>query len=131
MSLFIAAFALFTGCSTEPQVCTDMLAFSATIDVVDENGDPIVATVTATDEAGNDVVVRCADGTDTGDTCTQWIVGDEVAGKITIHGEASRECNTGTGELVVDVPMDDEGCHVVGQTGTLEITEWTDLGCGA
>jgi len=30
----------------------------------------------------------------------------------------------------VDVPMDDEGCHVVGQTGTLHINSWTDLSCG-
>lgn len=121
--------ALFAGCSTEPQVCSDFLAFSATIDVVDENGDPIVATVTATDEDGNDVTVRCADGSDTGDTCTTWIVGEEVAGKISIHAEATRDCNTGTGDLEVDVPMDDQECHVVGQTGTLSVTDWTDLGC--
>ena len=121
--------ALFAGYSTEPQVCTDLLAFSATIDVVDENGDPIFATVTATDEDGAAVNVRCADGSDTGDTCTTWIVGEEVVGKISIHAEATRDCNTGTGDLEVDVPMDDQDCHVVGQTGTLAVTNWTDLGC--
>ncbi len=131
MSLFIAAFALFTGCSTEPQACTEIAMSSVVIDVVDENGDPIVATVTATDADGNDVQVSCADATVDATACTSWVVGYEIDGKITIHGEATRECNTGTGDLTVDVPMDDAGCHVVGQTGTLELTEWTDLGCGA
>lgn len=121
--------ALFGSCSTGPEVCTEISMSSAVIDVVDERGDPIVANVTAADWVGNDVEVTCADATVEATACTSWVVGYEVSGEITIHGEATRECNTGEGELVVDVPMDDAGCHVVGQAGTLPIMEWTDLGC--
>lgn len=122
--------ALFPGCADE-QVCTDLAAVSAQVAVVDEDGvTPLVATVTATDEAGRAVEVSCADATVDAAACTEWIVGYEVSGRITIHGEATDECgNTGTGDVVVDVPMDDAGCHVVQQSATLTIAEWTDLGC--
>ncbi len=115
------------ACPTEV-ACTDLAAASALVHVVGPTGDPLVATVTATDADGNDVDVHCADVST--DTCTDWVVGYEVQGEITITADADDGCNTGTGSVTVDVPLDDDGCHVVQQEATLEVAEWTDLDCG-
>lgn len=122
--------ALFPGCAAE-QTCTDLAAASTDVSVVDEDGvTPLVATITATDEEGRDVAVQCVDVTLDATQCTEWIVGYEVSGTIHLHAEASDACgNTGTGDLDVDVPMDEAGCHVVQQSATLAVTDWTDLGC--
>ena len=90
---------------------------------------PLVATVTAVDADGNDVDVSCADGSD-GTTCTDWIVGYEVEGEIVVTADAYDGCNDGTGSVTVDVPLDEDGCHVVQQEATLSVDEWTDLDCG-
>jgi hypothetical protein len=63
------------------------------------------------------------------DACTDWVVGYEVSGEITISAEAYDGCNYGNGSLVVDVPTDDTGCHVAHQEATLSVLEWTDLDC--
>jgi hypothetical protein len=121
-------FALFTGCAEEV-ACTDLAAASARIDVVGPTGDPLVAELSATDEDGDDVTVECADGADPS-SCTTWIVGYEVSGTLHIEATADDGCNTGYGEVDVTVEKDADGCHVVMETATLAVEEWTDLACG-
>lgn len=116
---------LLACASAEPGVaCTEIAAASSLIHVVDESGAPLVAEIAAVDEEGNAVTAECAN-----EACTDWIVGYEVVGEITITVNAYDGCNYGTGVVVVDVPLDEEGCHVVQQEATLEVGEWTDLGC--
>lgn len=121
--LALSLLALFTGCDTSV-ACTDLAVASATVEVVGP-----VASLTATDEDGNDVAVECADSVDAS-ACTTWIVGQEVAGVIHIEASAYDGCNTGYGEVDVTVEMDADGCHVVTETATLTIDTWTDNDCG-
>ncbi len=116
------------ACTAPGTMCTDYAAASTLVHVVGEDGStPIVAEITAVDEDGNPVEATC-DGPDP-DACTDWIVGYEIAGRITISAEAFDGCNYGNGTVTVDVPMDEDGCHVVQQEVTLTVGEWTDLGC--
>ena len=120
--LFLAA------CPPAELVCTDLAAASSLIHVVDADGAPLVAEVTAVDADGNTVEPTCADADP--ENCTNWIVGYEVEGVIEIHAEVYDGCNTGTGSVTVDVPIDESGCHVVQQEADLVVSEWTDLDCG-
>jgi hypothetical protein len=127
LALLLAPLPLLSACVEV--ACDDYAAASALVSVVGEDGStPLVAVVTAEDGEGNPVDVSCA-GADP-DACTEWIVGYEVEGQITVRAEADDGCNLGTGTLVLDVPMDEDGCHVVQQEGTLVVDEWTDLDCG-
>lgn len=119
---------LLLACPAPEEVlCTDMAAASALVHVVGPTDEPLVAEVTAVDADGNDVEVVCA--VEDTESCTDWTVGYEVAGEITISAEAYDGCNYGNGVVVVDVPMDEDGCHVVMQEATLHVDEWTDIGC--
>lgn len=120
--------ALF-GCGEEEVMCTEMAAVSAMVHVVDSEGNPLAAEVTATDAAGQPVQAVCAE-MDASDGCSDWNVGYEVEGVIEIHAEVYDGCNYGSGDGSVDVPLDESGCHVVGQDLTITIGEWTDLDCG-
>ncbi len=117
---------LLAACFADEQACTTLAAASALVHVVGPDDQPLVAELSAVDADGNDVSVECADG---GTDCTDWIVGWEVEGEITITADADDGCNTGTGVVVVDVPLDESGCHVVQQEATLAVTDWTDIGC--
>ncbi|MFZ5481835.1 MAG: hypothetical protein ACOZNI_34055 [Myxococcota bacterium] len=112
----------------EETACTDLAAASSLVHVVGPDGEPLVAEISAVDEDGNPVEATCA-GADP-EACTNWIVGYEVAGEIEITATADDGCNTGTGVVIVDVQMDEDGCHVVQQEATLTVDEWTDLDCG-
>ncbi len=115
------------GCGDPPADCTDIEAASTLVHVTGEGDEPLVAEVTAVDADGNDVDVVCAG--DDADACTDWTVGYEVTGEITITGDAYDGCNYGNGVLVVDVPLDESGCHPVLQEVELEVLEWTDRDC--
>lgn len=119
---------LFLVACPSSEICTDLAAASSLIHVVDTEGNPLVAEIIAVDADGNDVEATCA-GADV-DACTDWIVGYEIQGEITIAAEVYDGCNTGTGTVTVDVPLDDTECHVVQQEATLVVDEWTDLDCG-
>lgn len=128
MIRFFLFLPLLAGCPMG-KMCTDLAAASALVHVVGPDGAPMVATVTAVDADGNDVEVTCADGSD-GTDCTDWIVGYEVEGEIVITADANDGCNDGTGSVTVDVPLDEDECHVVQQEATLTVDEWTNLDCG-
>jgi hypothetical protein len=115
------------GCGDAPVDCTDIEAASTLVHVTGYGDEPLVAEVTAVDADGNDVLVVCAG--DDADACTDWTVGYEVTGPITITGDAYDGCNYGSGVVVVDVPLDADGCHPVLQEVTLEVLEWTERGC--
>lgn len=131
MTRFAALLLVLVACapSDEGVPCAEYAASSVTLSVVGPDGAPLVATITATDADGQQVEVQCADGGDA-ETCTEWSVGWEVDGEITIEASADDGCNTGTGSVVVDVPLTEDECHVVTQTATLTVDEWTDLDCG-
>jgi hypothetical protein len=115
------------ACPGAEKACTAMAAASSLIHVVDEAGNPLVAEITALDEAGHPIEPMCA-GSDPA-ACTDWIVGFEVEGRINISAAAFDGCNYGSGSVGVDVAMDEDGCHVVQEEATLEVDEWTDLDC--
>lgn len=128
LSAALVALASLPGCE-EPLACDTSATASALVHVVGPDGGPLAATVTAVDADGNEVDVMCADGDDAA-TCTSWVVGWEVEGEITISASASDGCNTGTGSVTVDVPLEESGCHVVTQEAELVVDAWTDLDCG-
>ncbi len=129
-SLLLLPLVGLLACGDHDGACTTIAISSATVHVVGADGTtPQAAEVTATDADGNPVQVECSGSADTAGECTDWIVGWEVAGVITIHAETYNGCNYGSGDATVDVPMDDAGCHVVPQETTLTLGTWTDLSC--
>lgn len=127
----LAALLLLVACAPteEGVMCAEYAASSVSLSVVGPDGAPLVATITATDEDGAAVQVDCVGG-GAAETCTEWTVGWEVDGEITIVASAYDGCNYGEGSVVVDVPLTEDGCHVVPQEATLTVDEWTDLDCG-
>jgi hypothetical protein len=128
MSRLLPFFLFLAACPSGETACTDLAAASSLIHVVDAEGNPLVAEVVGEDADGNVVEATCADADPA--NCTNWIVGYEVEGVIVVRAEADDGCNTGTGEVTVDVPIDADGCHVVQQEADLVVSEWTDLDCG-
>ena len=126
--LVLALLPLLAACE-EAVRCSVEARPSALVHVVDPSGNPVVATVLAVDADGNEVFVGCAEGGDAA-TCTTWSVGVEDAGAITVSASVYDGCNDGTGSVVLDVPLDEVGCHVVTQEAQLVIEAWTDLDCG-
>lgn len=127
--MILSLLATLLACASDPPVaCTEMAVASVQLDVVGPDGLPLDTEVTATDASGAPVEVMCADG-DTGGFCSHFVVGYEVAGAIHIHAQAFDGCNTGTGDVDVTVALDASGCHVVTQSVTLPVSDWTDMAC--
>jgi len=109
------------------QSCTELAAASVMLTVVGPDGEPMDADVSATDADGNEVQGHCSDLGEA--PCSEWVVGYEQRGKITIVAEAFDGCNYGTGTVVVNIAMDDDECHVVGQQVELAVEQWTERIC--
>lgn len=106
-----------------PTACTTIAAASTNISVVDPTGAPLTEGVTVQWSTDN---TNWQDAECMGD-CSTWVAGWEVSG--TIYLAATYEMDTSDPccwyndyeTTTVDVPMDEAGCHVVGQMVTITL----------
>jgi hypothetical protein len=111
----------FACVPTDDQACTDIAIASATVTVTDDAGAPIAD---ATVEWSVDGVTWAA--CDEGGAAGAYRCGWEQAGELRIRASAAGYV---AGEGDVSVPMDDQNCHVVGQSLTLTLA--ADVDCTA
>lgn len=102
--------------SADDTACIVMVTPSVRVHVVDEAGEMVDATVTATDADGNPLFVECADDAP---PCSEWLVGEDDSGHLTMVATTDDGC---TGTLEVDVLREGGACdRVVTEDTTLPV----------
>jgi len=121
----IAVTMIVIGCANDSiddggQVaCTEEARSSVTLDVVDENSDPLTdATVTFTIDGGSTEEAECFDSSTNG--CSDYVLAYEQAGVFNI---AVSKDGYITAEESITVGMTDDGCHVDGQVVTITLIQ--------
>lgn len=95
------------GCPTKDTVaCTQIAIASVVVNVSDEAGEPLDATVTYTVDGGDPVACESF-------SAGQYTCGYEVAGDLTVHVLAAGYQDF---EETVTVGMTEDGCHVSSET---------------
>lgn len=106
--LFPFLLGALAGCEEEI-ACTDLLAWSVTIDLQDADGNP-VEDAEVTYSADGAAAEPCENGTN-----GEYYCGPEIAGPLTIV--AGKDGLSAT----MDFDIDADECHVIGESATLTL----------